>query len=72
QQWEDELIRELNLLKINERKAISKEYGGNQYPKTPSLHDSKSKGYESGSGGGGCFCFNKPRQNRRGKINSYN
>ncbi|GJT04444.1 hypothetical protein Tco_0838906 [Tanacetum coccineum] len=68
QQWEDELTRELNLLKINERKAISKEYSGNQYPKTPSLHDSKSKGYESGSGGGGCFCFNKPRQNRRGKM----
>ncbi|PWA45572.1 DNA polymerase III, clamp loader complex, gamma/delta/delta subunit, C-terminal [Artemisia annua] len=68
QQWEDELTRELNLLKMNERKAISKEYIGNQYPKTPSLHDSKSRGYESGSGGGGCFCFNKPRQNRRGKM----
>lgn len=71
-QWEDELSRELNLLKINDGK---KEHTGNQM--SPSLlHDSnlvgkytkESMGYESGSGGGGCLCWNKTKHNRRGKI----
>ncbi|GJT10322.1 protein STICHEL [Tanacetum coccineum] len=33
-----------------------------------SLNRLKIMGYESGSGGAGCFRFNKPRQNRRGKM----
>ncbi|KAI3770780.1 hypothetical protein L6452_01924 [Arctium lappa] len=76
-QWEDELSRELNLLKINDGKTLSREHTGNQYPMSPSLlHDSnlvgkyskESMGYESGSGGGGCLCWNKTKHNRRGKI----
>ncbi|KVI11328.1 protein STICHEL-like [Cynara cardunculus var. scolymus] len=74
QQWEDELTRELNLLKINDGKTLSREH---KYPISPSLlHDSnlvgkynkESMGYESGSGGGGCLCWNKSKHNRRGKI----
>ncbi|KAF5809985.1 putative DNA-directed DNA polymerase [Helianthus annuus] len=68
QQWEDELTRELNLLKINDGKKENTTI-------TPSLlHDANlvtkdSMGYESGSGGGGgCFCFNKTKRNRRGKM----
>ncbi|XP_071725476.1 protein STICHEL [Rutidosis leptorrhynchoides] len=68
QQLEDEVTRELNLLKINGGKTtLSKEHNI-----SPSLlHDSNlvARGYESGSGGaGGCFCWNKPKQNRRGKM----
>lgn len=45
QQWEDELTRELNLLKISEGKVLSKEHNGNQYPISPSLlHDSNLVG----------------------------
>ncbi|CAI9293117.1 unnamed protein product [Lactuca saligna] len=50
--------------------TLLKEHIGRQFPMSPSLlHDGglTSKGYESGSGGGGCFCFNK-RRNRRGKV----
>lgn len=70
EKWEDELTRELNLLKIKDGNTLSKEHIGRQYPMSPSLlHDGNlsAKGYESGSGGGGCFCFNK-RRNRRGKM----
>ncbi|XP_023738140.2 protein STICHEL isoform X1 [Lactuca sativa] len=70
EKWEDELTRELNLLKIKDGNTLSKEHIGRQYPMSPSLlHDGSlgGKGYESGSGGGGCFCFNK-RRNRRGKM----
>ncbi|KAI3810648.1 hypothetical protein L1987_20270 [Smallanthus sonchifolius] len=73
QQWEDELTRELNLLKVNDGKPFSKE---NTAISPSLLHDANlvgkytkdSMGYESGSGGGGCLCFNKTRRNRRGKM----
>ncbi|KAI7726537.1 hypothetical protein M8C21_023229, partial [Ambrosia artemisiifolia] len=72
QQWEDELTHELNLLKINDRKPFAKE---NTTISPSLLHDANlvgkyskdSMGYESGSGAGGCFCFNKTKRNRRGK-----
>ncbi|XP_071698675.1 protein STICHEL-like [Rutidosis leptorrhynchoides] len=65
QQLEDEVTRELNLLKINGEKALSKEHNI-----SPSLlHNGNlvGTGYESGSGAG-CLCWNKPKQNRKGKI----
>ncbi|XP_076899169.1 protein STICHEL-like [Bidens hawaiensis] len=63
QQWEDELTRELNLLKINGGKPVSKE----PIAMSPSVNN----GYESGSARGGCLCWNKPpRHNRRRKVNS--
>ncbi|KAI7725996.1 hypothetical protein M8C21_015251, partial [Ambrosia artemisiifolia] len=69
-QWEDDLTRELNLLKINDGKPFSKEHT----TMSPSLlHNANlvTSGYESGSAaGGGCLCFNKPRHNRRRKANS--
>ncbi|KAK9054823.1 hypothetical protein SSX86_025902 [Deinandra increscens subsp. villosa] len=73
QHWEDELTRELNLLKINDGKPLSKE---NTTISPSLLHDASlvgkytkdSMGYESGSGGGGCLCWNKTRRNRRGKM----
>ncbi|XP_076936335.1 protein STICHEL-like [Bidens hawaiensis] len=73
QQREDELTHELNRLKINDGKSFAKENG----TISPSLlHDANlvgkytkdSMGYESGSGAGGCFCFNKTKRNRRGKM----
>ncbi|KAL4556415.1 hypothetical protein LXL04_039066 [Taraxacum kok-saghyz] len=70
EKWKDELTRELNLLKINDGNAPSKDHIGRQYSMSPSLlHDGNlaAKGYESGSGGGGCFCF-KTRRNKRGKM----
>ncbi|XP_076932029.1 protein STICHEL-like [Bidens hawaiensis] len=60
QQWEDELTRELNLLKINGGKPVSKE----PIAMSPSVNN----GYESGSARGGCLCWNKPRHNHRGKM----
>ncbi|KAJ0574206.1 putative DNA-directed DNA polymerase [Helianthus annuus] len=66
-QWEDELMRELNLLKLNDGKSFSKEHT----TMSPSLlHDANlvTSGYESGSAAGGCLCWNKPRHNRRGKM----
>ncbi|KAM0040560.1 putative DNA-directed DNA polymerase [Helianthus debilis subsp. tardiflorus] len=66
-QWEDDLMRELNLLKLNDGKPFSKEHT----TMSPSLlHDANlvTSGYESGSAAGGCLCWNKPRHNRRGKM----
>ncbi|KAI3695009.1 hypothetical protein L1987_77997 [Smallanthus sonchifolius] len=62
QQWEDELTRELNLLKINDGKPVSKEHA-------TMSHDANlvTNGYESGAGGG-CLCWNKTKPNRRGKM----
>ncbi|KAM7474466.1 hypothetical protein LguiB_021709 [Lonicera macranthoides] len=81
--WEDELNREINVLKINDGKVLQKEQIGKRvdhYPMSPSvLHDSsfvgnfskESIGYESGSGAGGCsglFCWNNTKHHKRGKI----
>ncbi|XWS16631.1 hypothetical protein CRYUN_Cryun34aG0107300 [Craigia yunnanensis] len=79
QQWEDELNRELKILKTNDGQAIQKDQIGRRadhYPMSPSLlHNSsvskENLGYESGSGTGGCsglFCWNKSKPHRRAKV----
>ncbi|KAL8208857.1 hypothetical protein R6Q57_008269 [Mikania cordata] len=67
QQWEDDLTRELNLLKINDRKPFSKEHT----TMSPSLlrdANSVTNGYESGAGDGGCLCWSKTKPKQRGKV----
>ncbi|XVF23176.1 hypothetical protein REPUB_Repub13aG0014700 [Reevesia pubescens] len=79
QQWEDELNRELKILKTNEGQVIQKDQIGRRadhYPMSPSLlHNSslskENLGYESGSGSGGCsglFCWNNSKPHRRTKV----
>ncbi|XAR56222.1 DNA-directed DNA polymerase [Bertholletia excelsa] len=83
QHSEDELNREMKLLKINDEKAVQKAQVGKRIdhcPISPSLlHDTsfmgnfnkESMGYESGSGAGGCgglFCWNNARPRRRTKV----
>lgn len=71
--WEDELNHEIEVLKVNDKKA-SERGQADRRPITPSLlHQSLSKeyqGYESGTGGGGCnilLCWNI-RRPRRAQI----
>ncbi|KAG5525693.1 hypothetical protein RHGRI_032105 [Rhododendron griersonianum] len=83
QNWEDELNREMKILKINDRKAVQKDQIGKRVdhcPISPSLlHDStyvgsfskESMGYESGSGAGGCsglFCWNNTKPQKKVKV----
>nr|AFN58239.1 trichome branching-like protein [Gossypium arboreum] len=78
QQWDEELNRELKILKTNDGQEIQKDQLGRRadhYPMSPSLlHNStlsKENGYESGSGTGGCsglFCWNNSKPRRRAKV----
>lgn len=81
--WENELNHEINVLKINDGKALQKDQIGDRvdhYPMSPSLlHDTsfianfskENMGYESGSGAGGCsglLCWNNTKTQKMGKI----
>ncbi|PPR89627.1 hypothetical protein GOBAR_AA31055 [Gossypium barbadense] len=79
QQWDEELNRELKILKTNDGQEIQKDQLGRRadhYPMSPSLlHNStlskENLGYESGSGTGGCsglFCWNNSKPRRRAKV----
>ncbi|XP_057786146.1 protein STICHEL-like isoform X1 [Salvia miltiorrhiza] len=83
QHWGDKLNHEMKTLKMNNEVAPQKEQvvkNMDHCPISPSLlHDSTfasssskdNKGYESGSGGGGCsgmFCWNNRRPHTRGKA----
>ncbi|XP_022721340.1 protein STICHEL-like isoform X2 [Durio zibethinus] len=78
-QWDDELNRELKILRTNDGQVIQKDQIGRRadhYPMSPSLlHNSslskENLGYESGSGTGGCsglFCWNNSKPHRRAKV----
>ncbi|XP_070035463.1 protein STICHEL isoform X2 [Nicotiana tomentosiformis] len=80
QHWHDDLNEEIRSLKMIDGKAIQKDQTskkGDNYPISPSLlhngiyaanFSKESMGYESGSGAGGCFCWNNTRPHRRGKV----
>ncbi|KAG6600701.1 Protein STICHEL, partial [Cucurbita argyrosperma subsp. sororia] len=81
--WDDELNRELKVLKANEELLAQKEQVGrrvDRYAISPSiLHDGSmvgnankdNLGYESSSAVGGCsglFCWNNSKSHKRGKV----
>ncbi|XP_022929429.1 protein STICHEL [Cucurbita moschata] len=81
--WEDELNRELKVLKVNDDMIAQKEQVGrlvDRYAISPSiLHDGSmvansnkdNLGYESSSAAGGCsgmFCWNNSKPHKRGKV----
>ncbi|MCD7458180.1 hypothetical protein HAX54_037499 [Datura stramonium] len=81
QHWHDDLNEEIRSLKMIDGKAVQKDQTskkGDTYPISPSLlhngiyasnFSKESMGYESGSGAGGCFCWNNTRPpQRRGKV----
>ncbi|KAL4387818.1 hypothetical protein GQ457_09G008350 [Hibiscus cannabinus] len=79
QQWDEELNRELKILKTNDGQEIQKDQIGRRadhFPKSPSLlHNSnlskENIGYEPGSGTRGCsglFCWNSSKPPRRAKV----
>ncbi|XP_059313451.1 protein STICHEL [Lycium ferocissimum] len=80
QHWHDDLNEEIRSLKMIDGKAVQKDQTskkGDSYPISPSLlhngiyasnFSKESMGYESGSGAGGCFCWNNTRPQRRGKV----
>ncbi|KAJ8572705.1 hypothetical protein K7X08_009216 [Anisodus acutangulus] len=79
QHWHGDLNEEIRSLKMLDGKAVQKDQTskkGDSYPISPSLlhngiyasnFSKESMGYESGSGAGGCFCWNNTRPHRRGK-----
>ncbi|XP_008452189.2 protein STICHEL [Cucumis melo] len=81
--WEDELNRELKVLKVGDDILAQKEQVGrraDRYAISPSiLHDGSmvgnsnkdNLGYESSSAAGGCsglFCWNNSKPHKRGKV----
>ncbi|KAJ8529706.1 hypothetical protein K7X08_036541 [Anisodus acutangulus] len=80
QHWHDDLKEEIRSLKMIDGKAVQKDQTskkGDSYPISPSLlhngiyasnFSKESMGYESGSGAGGCFCWNNTKPPRRGKV----